>query len=763
MKKYQYLASWDDQTLTRVGEPVVVLGDSNVSQVEVTLPSNFLLDPTKAECRMYFLLPGEKESNHDVLETAVKDENGDSHVTWTIKHVHSQKGGRLAFSLTIIGDDAQWDSRTAIIPVYESRYQPESEEAEKPYTGRLDALEGSMASIRGEFAEVQEDFEDLKETATLGTPIPESLVANMTEGHVYIYTGTEPGYTAGHVYYYVDGVLKDGGVYGGTAVDATLTQSGQAADAKKTGDEISQIKEDLIRELKNTFTVPTTYTFIANASYWTIGVGIKPSTGANQTSDKQCRTAYITIKGRTLLYIDNPNYNFVVWEYTADNVASAIYSPSPAFGSDPVIIADDAGATKFRVGVIRKDMAVITEADISILTSAVKTFLLTDETLTIKGSPADAKKVGDSFKSIRQSIEQIPGIPQPFPSDGKKADAVSFYESFDELADWQTITGNQFFEYGVVAGGYVDSHITDYQNYALRAYYLNGRMEYIGYNGAEQDTSTNYYKLLSPYTDDPNAEAVGTSLYPRKKVLIVAGMHGDEGATPNILREFVRELIYNPEYADILTSYQFCFIPLANPYGYSLDRRDCRYYDSTTGQIETKDMNGDFPQDGTTQVLNESKFVKQIFLDGEYDIVFDLHQHNFDTSADTTTHKLAFGGVTIKAQSTINEGRYYRVIAGGSIHAQNTIRGMFNIDEDAQTMFAWGRDTTHTNTFREYAVGTRDTFARHKAEMAAISETSTCCFIYSNTHTKYNQLAMTVCKEYDTAFIVGILRKFIEE
>ena len=125
MKKYQYLASWDDQTLTRVGEPVVVLGDSNVSQVEVILPSNFLLDPTKAECRMYFLLPGEKESAHDVLETAVKDDNGDSHVTWTIKHAHSQKGGRLAFSLTLIGDDAQWDSRTAIIPVYESRYQPE--------------------------------------------------------------------------------------------------------------------------------------------------------------------------------------------------------------------------------------------------------------------------------------------------------------------------------------------------------------------------------------------------------------------------------------------------------------------------------------------------------------------------------------------------------------------------------------------------------------------------------------------------------------
>ena len=133
--------------------------------------------------------------------------------------------------------------------------------------------------------------------------------------------------------------------------------------------------------------------------------------------------------------------------------------------------------------------------------------------------------------------------------------------------------------------------------------------------------------------------------------------------------------------------------------------------------------------------------------------MLDLHQHNFDTEIGTTTHKLAFGGVTLKPQSTLDAEKYYRAISGGSIHAQNMIRSMFDIEDNTQTMFAWGRDTTHSNTFREYAVGTRDTSARHKAEMAAISETSACCFIYSDTHTKYNQLAMTVCKEYDTAFI----------
>jgi hypothetical protein len=102
-----------------------------------------------------------------------------------------------------------------------------------------------MAQIRGEFGDVVDEFEELGESITLGGPIPKSLASEMVVGGVYLYTGTEPGYTAGHVYYYVNGTLTDGGVYGGTAVDATLSQPGQAADAKKTGDEISQIKEDL--------------------------------------------------------------------------------------------------------------------------------------------------------------------------------------------------------------------------------------------------------------------------------------------------------------------------------------------------------------------------------------------------------------------------------------------------------------------------------------------------------------------------------------
>lgn len=81
-----------------------------------------------------------------------------------------------------------------------------------------------------------------------GSPLTANLAENMVEqNRVYVYTGSETGYTTGHWYYYDGSAWTDGGVYNGSAVntDMTLTQVGIPADAKATGDEISQIKEDL--------------------------------------------------------------------------------------------------------------------------------------------------------------------------------------------------------------------------------------------------------------------------------------------------------------------------------------------------------------------------------------------------------------------------------------------------------------------------------------------------------------------------------------
>jgi hypothetical protein len=242
MKKYTYLVNFDSQTLEHVGESFAVKGDGGIAELEFVIPSNFGVPANQALWRVFFKPPGEKESLFETLPTVAATQSGDYVTSWTISKAITQKAGRLAFSLAAIsGNDIQWNSRTVIMQVPESQYQPESEEAEEPYTGRLTALEGDMAAIRGEFGDVVDEFEELKETATLGTPIPKSLASEMVKGGVYLYTGSEAGYTAGHVYYYVGGALTDGGQYGGIALDATLTSPTMAAPASEVG----QIKEDL--------------------------------------------------------------------------------------------------------------------------------------------------------------------------------------------------------------------------------------------------------------------------------------------------------------------------------------------------------------------------------------------------------------------------------------------------------------------------------------------------------------------------------------
>ena len=75
-----------------------------------------------------------------------------------------------------------------------------------------------------------------------GSPTPVATVAEMTdESAVYLYTGSETGYTAGNWYYYDGTAWTSGGTYGGAVTDPTLSISGAPADAKAVGDAIDAL------------------------------------------------------------------------------------------------------------------------------------------------------------------------------------------------------------------------------------------------------------------------------------------------------------------------------------------------------------------------------------------------------------------------------------------------------------------------------------------------------------------------------------------
>ena len=77
-----------------------------------------------------------------------------------------------------------------------------------------------------------------------GVLVAENTSQMTQENTAYVYTGTQSGYTAGKWYYKIGNTIKEGGTYQGTipVVDETLTISGAAADAAKTGEEISDLK-----------------------------------------------------------------------------------------------------------------------------------------------------------------------------------------------------------------------------------------------------------------------------------------------------------------------------------------------------------------------------------------------------------------------------------------------------------------------------------------------------------------------------------------
>lgn len=108
-----------------------------------------------------------------------------------------------------------------------------------------DAVDAVMPTLKSEF-----DERYAWKTA-VGSPLVATTAAGMTDTtKVYVYAGSETGYVNGDWYYYDGTAWQDGGVYNSAAVvtDPTLSESGVPADAKATGDDITDLKSAIAQE-----------------------------------------------------------------------------------------------------------------------------------------------------------------------------------------------------------------------------------------------------------------------------------------------------------------------------------------------------------------------------------------------------------------------------------------------------------------------------------------------------------------------------------
>jgi len=115
-------------------------------------------------------------------------------------------------------------------------------------------------AVQSGYTGTEEEFSALLASYKIGYPLTAATASDMTDQtKVYVYVGSEYGYTFGDWYYFDGEAWTSGGVYNSVAVqtDKGLTQSDEAADAKATGDRITPIESDVANHLMDKYSAVT--------------------------------------------------------------------------------------------------------------------------------------------------------------------------------------------------------------------------------------------------------------------------------------------------------------------------------------------------------------------------------------------------------------------------------------------------------------------------------------------------------------------------
>lgn len=211
----------------------------------IGLPTIVRLSQNENGRRLYFTIVGNESAIPSGVTVTLSGTKPDG--------VVYSKTGSITNGVVLINEDMQltavagnWDAKIKIVSG-----------GQTVATGRvrfiIDAdpvAPGSVPSdsqLEGLVAEAEWYAENAR-SAAYGSPLVASTVAGMTDHtRVYVYTGSETGYTAGNWYYWNGSAWTSGGVYNSTALqtDTTLAIPGMAADAKATGDAIDGLDDRL--------------------------------------------------------------------------------------------------------------------------------------------------------------------------------------------------------------------------------------------------------------------------------------------------------------------------------------------------------------------------------------------------------------------------------------------------------------------------------------------------------------------------------------
>lgn len=189
--------------------------------------------------------------------------------TFTDTSDMTNQAGSHPAELVIIDGDDRLGTMNFVIAV-EPAAMDENADITEEDTSLFEQLLGSIETAE---ADAQQDIEDAKDAAILainqglasGSPLVVDEVADMTDTTaVYLYSGSETGYTAGDYYFWDGSAWVSGGTYGNPTVDAALsTSSVNPVQNKVVATEISVLKSEFNDSLDGVMTIDKG-TLIAN-------------------------------------------------------------------------------------------------------------------------------------------------------------------------------------------------------------------------------------------------------------------------------------------------------------------------------------------------------------------------------------------------------------------------------------------------------------------------------------------------------------------